>query len=737
MENYLDYEGLRHYHSLLQPLLKNKATSSADNGVADRIASIPFTTLSNTSTGAAFVATVNEITELRDGVCFILHNNVIASAAGFTLNVNGFGAKPVYNGFNGSRLGNGSIPKAYTFLLYYNSLRDNGNGGWDVHSGYNDNTQPYDVRIYHSSVIRPATSSIYGYQLLLTKNQNSVICINQYDRQQLNNKVLTTESFDPFGEVYYYASATAVSKTATLANAILYSQLTSSVLDLRYSFNTGTSLIAGKNIYLVCLPQADGSAVLYSNPIVQELPDHEDGLIYKKLGTAYDTYRMILLQHKPVYYYRNGSIRNWSGEIIRNQEYTFAYNYGDSNGKVDIIGIKGNTLIWNQLCSFNTATLSQTNSGSSGTHYSTGLKFSTGNITNHRIYTKFVYTVKQGHNCSNVSTCLYSYQSGNVYAFNSISLSGKTPGQYTASCVSDKYSTNQYTNTYQSVELAVQPGDTVDIEVNSFIAIDLTVMFGENKEPTTAEQFETWLTRNIGEIEDYYEPIRHVISADCYNFKTLDNQMNYLDITSIADENDDLIFPDGMNGFNNVYDEIRGNIATQRIGYQSISSLNLTKTTGNGKDIYYVSFPLAKVPVNASIKPNLLCEGFVPAAKSDTWVPGNIVLPNENTVIPAGCIGFVTSVNEYTDVTNFKARLGNITFYFELKNPVTYTLADEYKLPITFEESTDKRNIMLPFNNDEPFRTSPIFDVVYHSMQDNITNTVIKETQIEILDLTQ
>lgn len=74
------------------------------------------------------------ITELRDGVCMWLYNGVVGSAGGFTLNVNGLGAKPCHSSTSGYGVTNEFGPY-YTFLMVYNSTRISG-GCWDVVCGY-------------------------------------------------------------------------------------------------------------------------------------------------------------------------------------------------------------------------------------------------------------------------------------------------------------------------------------------------------------------------------------------------------------------------------------------------------------------------------------------------------------------------------------------------------------------------------------------------------------------------
>lgn len=81
----------------------------------------------STSTSTAYTATIPNLTTLIDGTTIMLRNGVVTSASGFTININGLGAKPVYNNMT---TGNDVTPTAptrdttifninYTMLLTY------------------------------------------------------------------------------------------------------------------------------------------------------------------------------------------------------------------------------------------------------------------------------------------------------------------------------------------------------------------------------------------------------------------------------------------------------------------------------------------------------------------------------------------------------------------------------------------------------------------------------------------
>ena len=83
---------------------------------------IPIGTVDSTSTSTVFTFTVPGITSLYDGVIFAIRNTVVASASGWTANVNGLGAKQVY-GSNNTRVTTG-FAKNYWYIFVYDETND-------------------------------------------------------------------------------------------------------------------------------------------------------------------------------------------------------------------------------------------------------------------------------------------------------------------------------------------------------------------------------------------------------------------------------------------------------------------------------------------------------------------------------------------------------------------------------------------------------------------------------------
>lgn len=137
-----DATGPESYDSAIQEAIDNAneaAEEAREAAGGTQVAVIPTGKLDSTSTATAMTATVAGITELKDGVCVWLENGVVTSASGVKLNVNGLGAKPIYNSMAEASAVTTTFNVAYTMLFVYNSTRVTG-GCWDMVYGYDSNT---------------------------------------------------------------------------------------------------------------------------------------------------------------------------------------------------------------------------------------------------------------------------------------------------------------------------------------------------------------------------------------------------------------------------------------------------------------------------------------------------------------------------------------------------------------------------------------------------------------------
>ena len=281
---------------------------------AYRTTSIPYGECDSTSTATVYTATVPGITELRDGVCMWLKNGVVTSASGFTININGLGAKPVYNNMAAVSRETTLWNANYTMFFVYDSTRVSG-GCWILYRGYdsNDNTIGYQIRTNSQSL--PMSSIVYRYRLLFTSADNNhyVPANNSTSTNATSSRTVCQDKINPFGSIFYYnATASAAANTRPAATA-LWQQY---AIALGYSFNTtgaALTLTSWKPVYLKCAPQTDGSAIMDSTtPYVQDLPTTEDGKIYIFLGIAYSATNIELQVDHPVYWFKDGMIRPYT-----------------------------------------------------------------------------------------------------------------------------------------------------------------------------------------------------------------------------------------------------------------------------------------------------------------------------------------------------------------------------------------------------------------------------------------
>lgn len=296
---------------------------------AYRSAGIPYGEVDSTSTSTVFTATVPGITELRDGVCMLLRNGVVTSASGFTINVNGLGAKPSYSNMT---LGNDITPTAptrdttifninYAMLFVYSTTAVSG-GCWIGYRGYdaNTNTIGYQLRTNSSTLV--ASAKFYRYRLLFTSADgtkwvpaNTSTSTNATAQRDVNQTPI-----DPFGEIVWYGTTTVIEANAAVTAAQLWQQNAGSYTSIGYSFNrtnAAQTMTTNRPIYIKCAPQSDGSAIIDADdPYVQTLPSTEDGKIYIYLGRAYSATNFELQMNHPIYYYEDGAIRIWTNAAV-------------------------------------------------------------------------------------------------------------------------------------------------------------------------------------------------------------------------------------------------------------------------------------------------------------------------------------------------------------------------------------------------------------------------------------
>lgn len=286
---------------------------------ADDVGALPTTEKSvlfygqvdSTSTATVFTAQIDGITEYFDGLTVMLKNGVVTSASGFTININGLGAKHAYSNMAAATAETTMFNVNYTMMFVYDSTRVEG-GGWILYRGYNanDNTIGYQLRT--NSMTMPMKSITYRYRLLFESadGEHFVPANNSTSTNATAKRTTCQDAINPFGTIRYYGTTASVAAGSRPSATALWEQY---AIALGYSFNrTGAALTltSWKPVYVKCAPQSDGSAIIEAEtPYVQDLPTTEDGKIYIYLGVAYSATNIELTANHPVYWYKDGKIR--------------------------------------------------------------------------------------------------------------------------------------------------------------------------------------------------------------------------------------------------------------------------------------------------------------------------------------------------------------------------------------------------------------------------------------------
>ena len=292
----------------------NYAGSPAVGGNANTTNAILYGTVDGTSTSTAFTATVSGLTALAHGTCVMLKNGVVTSAAGFTINVNGLGAKPVYNNMAAASADTTIFNINYTMLFVYDTDRVEG-GCWVCYRGYNSDNNTIGYQLRTNSTVKPTITRTRYYRLLFTSADDAkwVPANTGYDNSATSKKTVNQNAIDPFGTIVYMTGTTNVNANANVGATVTWEQYT---LALGYSFNTtgqALELTYPAPVYVKCAPQSNGSAIIDSTtPYVQALPSTDDGKIYIYLGMAYSATNIELVPVHPVYYYKDGAVRLWA-----------------------------------------------------------------------------------------------------------------------------------------------------------------------------------------------------------------------------------------------------------------------------------------------------------------------------------------------------------------------------------------------------------------------------------------
>ena len=272
------------------------------------------------------------VTQYADGMVVCVKVPVAGNGSyGTGLQINSLGYKPVVYNVNtmiSTRYGVGSVVWAVYNSTQTATLHQNSGSGTTVTGCWQvmdyDTSNLYNTTAYYQRL--PLSAGVSRYALICC-NRTRLVPLYAGASSAGTSKVMTTESFDPFLPIYYYPTNTSKTAGDTIGDNILYTQY--HAVALRYSLNCGTTLTAGKPVYLVTVLQADGLVKLATavNPWAQDLPASDDGYLYILLGYSYSTSQINLIERHTIYYHDGTGIRVYAGHI------PFSGSYNDLSDK--------------------------------------------------------------------------------------------------------------------------------------------------------------------------------------------------------------------------------------------------------------------------------------------------------------------------------------------------------------------------------------------------------------------
>lgn len=156
------------------------------------------------------------------------------------------------------------------------------------------------------------TNKITPYTLVMRTGVNTYESIvKETNKGAGTNKVVNDSDFYLDGIYYYNDSTNTIASGNNTGTWKFYNFVN---LNLAYSTNCGSTLIARKPVFLVGTLNSDGKTFKFDSTTwwTQDLPADNNsdlnGKIYIYLGIAYNTTNMRLIDWHPVYYYRNNKL---------------------------------------------------------------------------------------------------------------------------------------------------------------------------------------------------------------------------------------------------------------------------------------------------------------------------------------------------------------------------------------------------------------------------------------------
>ena len=199
----------------------------------------------------------------------------------------------------------------------YSTTNYNGISNYDASNrGLRESSDDNDVN--RSAILYPRITTgnigIGRYTLFMETANGTYQSITSTFNSQGTSHVKNSAPFRPERIFFRNTGSDLAANNSTDTNNTWMDQQTS-LVDLRYSTNCGTTLTARKPVYLVGTIDANGFLTLDDTWWTQTEPTTENGKVYIYLGIAYPDntsntnaqYRIAFELYNPIYWYKNGN----------------------------------------------------------------------------------------------------------------------------------------------------------------------------------------------------------------------------------------------------------------------------------------------------------------------------------------------------------------------------------------------------------------------------------------------
>ena len=262
-----------------------------------KIQAIPFIVGDTGTAAGTWTGSCDDIDNYYDGLSVIFVPSV-EGASTTTLNINSKGAITCY--YNASTKLTTHYPVGTPILLtYYNNT-------WRT-AEYDTNSN-YLVAEYYARYKVNANGYIGRYMLVMKCPDGTITGLCKTNNSTATNKTMYTGPL-LLDKIFYMASSTGswAANDNMSTNLVLYENY--SLVDVRYTFNCGSTLSTNSPFYIVLNKGTDGYYYLdTTQPWQIGVPTTNSDKIYYHIGSCYDTYRIAFECDKKTYQVKNGKL---------------------------------------------------------------------------------------------------------------------------------------------------------------------------------------------------------------------------------------------------------------------------------------------------------------------------------------------------------------------------------------------------------------------------------------------